>query len=150
MIELIAVVVFRKVYPARRAGSNHRENTAVLYPIQEFGRFFHNGKVGTEVSVEHFLIAQATERRDHFAGNGSSYLHTEFFAESRANRGSGLNDDVFARLERRVNSFDFRRFHKSARRTNVDTLTAHNTGRINETSVFRGSDDGLKPTVFKA
>ena len=150
MRKKVAVVVFRVVYPAGGAGSNHRKNAAVCYPRQKFGSLFHNGKIRAEVGVEYFFEAEPSESRNHFARCGSSDFHTELFADSRSYRGSGLNDDVFACFHSRVNLVDFRNFHKRARGTYRNALSAQNTGRVCETSVACGGDDSLETSSFKA
>ena len=146
----IRVVGFSVVDPAGRAGGDHGEGAAVLYAAEKLGSLFHDGKVSSEVGVVNLSKAEALESSDHLAGYGSTDLHAKLFAQSCANCGSGLNNNVLACCHSCVDESDFGLLGESTGGADAYALTAHDAGRRSERTVACGSNDGCKASVLEA
>ena len=149
MVKLICVISFAIVYPAGGAGSDHRKGAAVFHSVKKFGSFFHNGKVCAEVGIINFFEAKSSESCNHFAGNGGSDGHSEFFAESCADCRSGLDDHMTAESHCFVNFADFGFKHKSTGGTYGNALSAEDAGRFIKGSVSGRAYDCVEAAVFK-
>ena len=150
VIELIAIVILRIVYPAGRTGRNHGKHAAVFDAIEKFVCLLHNRKVCAEIGVKHFLESESAQSRNHFSGYESADRHIEFFTECGSHCGSGLNDDVFALSECLVNLVYFTHFHECAGGANAYALTAKDARNVGKTSVLSGSDDGFETSLLEA
>ena len=148
MVKLVCVIGFAVVYPTGRAGGDHRKNAAVFHSVKELGALFHDGEVCAEIGIINFFEAESSEGCDHFSGNRSSDGITEFFAESCADRGSGLNDYVASKGHCIVNFVDFGFEHQSAGGTNGNALSAEDAGGFIERSVSGRTDDCAESAVF--
>ena len=95
-------------------------------------------------------VSQTLERSNHFTRNEGADRHIEFFAKRRPNRRCGLYNDVFALAHSFVDFVDFGNLHQCARRAYAYALTAKDTGGVREASVFRRSNNRVKPAFFKA
>ncbi len=101
MIQLIRIIVLRKLDPAGGAGGDHRQNALVLYTLYELVGFLNNGQISAEVGVKHLIKTQTAQCRDHFAFHVGADRHTERFAQGRTNGGSRGHDHVLGRIRQR-------------------------------------------------
>ena len=149
MVKLIFIISFAIVYPTGGAGSDHRKNAAVFHSVEKFGSFFHNGKVCAEVGIVNFFKSESSESSNHFSGYGSADRHSEFFAESCADCGSGLNDNVAAESHCFIDFFNFGFKHKCTGGADGNALAAKDAGRFIERSVSGRAYDCVESAVFK-
>ena len=150
MLKLVGIIGLAEVDPAGRAGGNHRKSAAVFHSVEKLGALLHDGEVGAEVGVIDLLEAEAAERRDHFSGDGGSYLHSEFLAEGGADCGSGLDYNVATESHCLVHLVNFGFEHQRAGGANAYALSAEYAGGFAERTVSGRTDDGVEATVLEA
>ena len=146
----IAVEELHVVDPARRAGSDLREDTLVLDAEEELLRLFHDGEVSAEVGIEDAVEAQTMEGSDHLAGAVFfADLVAEFLSDGRADGRSGLDDDIFAGGHGHIDFVDLSLLRESAGRANLDALAALDARNFSEGTVRGRSDDGVEATLLE-
>ena len=119
------VEIFKVVDPARGARGDLREDTAFGDTVQEFLALFHDGEVSREVGVKDAVEAHSVESSDHLAGSVLfANLMSEFFGDGGADRWSGLDDNVFARLEGSIDFVDFAVLGEGAGWADLNALAA--------------------------
>ena len=141
--------MFDEVDPARAAARENRHlrgdgrvfealaslhgGEEVFHAADEFVAFFHDGKVGGEVRVEHFVKAEGAEAGDQFARDRRAGLEAEFLTDSDADGGSRADDDGLGRIVDGVpNLLDIADTGDGTDGAGVDALTAERAGRIGE------------------
>ncbi len=149
MIQQIAVVVFGEVDPARGAGGDHRQDSAIGQTAEEFGSFFHDGQVSAEVDIVDAFETEAAQGSDHLTGGRSADLVAEFLTDGGADSRSDLDNDMLAGFDSGIDLADLGLFKQSAGRADIDTLTALDTRRVGEAAVLGRGDDSLEAAVFK-
>ena len=129
----VGIICLAELDPSGRTGGYHRQNAAVLYALNKFVGFLHDGEVGAEVGVEYLIEAQSAERRSHLALNVGAYRHAEALAEGNSDGRSGVNNNVLLGIRNsREYIVDLILLGESAGRTCDDTLSAGNAGNVGE------------------
>ena len=82
---------FGKIDPSRAAGGECRALPCVK-ALQQFGTFFHDHEIGTEIGVDNDIRADPLQGGDDLALHIGAGRQTEFFAERNTNRRSELED----------------------------------------------------------
>ena len=145
MRDKFGVIVLAVFNPAGRAGGNHRQNAAVLEPLQKFVRFFDNRKVRGEVGVKYLVEAQTAQRGNHFAFDVGADMHTERLAERCANGRRGVdNDKFFGVIDCGEHLVGVVFFNNRAGRAVDDALTAGNARHVGKVFVERRADVRVK------
>ena len=144
-------VVFAVLNPSGRAGSDERELAAVLESAEEFGSFFHDGKVSGEVHVVYAVEAELLESSNHLAfGVGTGFI-AEAFTDGSTNGRSAADSNMLGRIGDRVEDLlGVVLFVKSANGTCNNALTAVDTRSFSELSIEERSNLGVETTVHHA
>ena len=143
-IEMLAVLD-----PAGRAGGDHRENTAVVYPVEKLRAFFHDGEVGGEVNVEYSVCAEPSHGGGELAGGGGADGHAEFFTDRYTHGGSGLEyNELVGIVESRPDCLGGILFGECARGAGCDTLTAVYAGDFGKILAEGRTYHGLEAAVL--
>ena len=146
--------MLEEVDPTRAAGSQDRQTDTLvafhelLDTAEKLGAFLHDGKVGSEVGVEHIVEAEATQGSGHLAGDDGAGGHAELFTEGHTRGRSRVDDDGLLRIV--DGSHDVAgvvHLSEGADRANLDALTAHDARRVDEVLLEGRSHDGAEATV---
>ena len=147
----VGVIGLAVLDPAGRAGGDHRQHAAGLDALHELVGLFHDGQVRAEVGVEDLVEAQAPEGAGHLAGDGGAHRDAEFLAEGGADGGSGLHDDVLARIgQGRPNLRGVVLLMQGAHGAGRDALAAVDAGHVVELQAPGGLDGGLEAAHHRA
>ena len=118
-------IVFAVLDPTGRAGCDEREVLAFLHSAEEFGCFFHDGKVCGEVHVVNAVKANAFESGNHLTFGIHAGLDAEAFADGGTDGRRGADRNVFGGIVDGIpNFFGVILFVERAYRASNDTLTA--------------------------
>ena len=113
----------------------------VFHAANEFVAFFHDGKVGGEVRVEHFVKTESAETGDQFARDRRAGLEAEFLTDCDADGGGRADDDGLGRIVDGVPDFlDIADTGDGTDGAGVDALTAERAGRVGERDHAGGTD----------
>ena len=113
--------------------------------MEDFGAFFHDGKVGGEVGVEHIVEAEAAEGGRELAGYDGAGLIAEFLAEGDADGGRGLRDNDLVRVAEVVEeTVRVVALGQGAGRAHRDALAAVGAVRLGEHAVEGRGDGGVE------
>ena len=141
--------MFAVFNPARRTGCDHREDSAVLYPVKEFMGFLHNRQIRTEICIKHFIKADAPKSCGHLAFHICSHRISEFFTESGTHSRSGLYTDILLRIGHGVkNLVNKIFFSQSPCRTDGNTLATGYAACLTESHVKGRTNIGFKASLI--
>ena len=146
----VAIIGFCIVDPTGRAGSDHGKLSAILDTAEKLGGLFHDGEVSCKVGVINLGEAQTLQSGYHLAGYGRADGHTELFAETCADSGSGLNDNMLALSEGHINFVDIGLSHESTGGANAYALAAHDAGALIQSETAGGANNGFKTALLEA
>ena len=147
--------MFEEVDPCRAAGGHNREFDTLVTrkecaeALKNLSAFFHNGKVRSEVCVEHVVKAQTAEGTCELPGNYSSGLVAEFLTKSDSYRWCGLgNDDLVGIADILEETVRIIALHKSSGRAHGNALTAVGAVRVRKHIIEGGGDSRIKSTPY--
>ena len=141
-------VVFAVLDPTGRAGGDEGEVLAFLHSFEEFGSFFHDGKVCGEVHIVNAVEAETLESGNHLAFGVNAGFDAEAFAEGCTDGGSGADRNVLGGIIDRIpNLRGVVLFVERAYGAGNDTLTAGYAGGGSERIFVCGADYGIKAAV---
>ena len=141
-------IVFAVFDPTGRAGCDKGKIFAFLHSAEEFGCFFHNGKVGGKVHIVNTVEAEAFESSNHLAFCIHAGFNAEAFTECCADGRSGANSNVLGRIaERFPDGLSIVFFIKCTNRASNDTLTAGDTRGSCERIFESSTDYGVETTI---
>ena len=137
----LRIIELAELDPSGRAGGDQRQYSAVLHSVDKLMGFLHNGHVGAEISVEYLIKAQAAQSGNHFALYVGADGHTEFLAQSGADRRSGLNHNMLLGIgDSGDHLVDLILFTQSAGGAVYDALAAGYAGHVAQI-LFKGAAD---------
>ena len=112
--------------------------------------FFHDGQVGREISVEHFVETEPAQRCDHLARDNRTAVHAERFAERHPGRRRSLHDDVLRRVaDGSPDRLGIVLFHDGRRRAYAGALPAIGAGSEFQPHFKRRRHHGVKTAFGK-
>ena len=148
MRQQIRIGDFNEVDPTRAAGSDHRQLSAGLQPMQQFMSFFEYRQVGRKIGIKHFVKTKPSERGNHFSCDNMTAVHAERFAECNTSCRRSLHDDMFGRITDCIpDCLRVILFNNGCRRTDAGALTAESTGRHFQSHV-KSRSYGCVKTAF--
>ena len=146
----VGIELFHKLDPARRTACEHWQDTALRYPLREFGSLFHNGQVRGKGCIEHAGKSDPAKRSDHFPVDILSRFHTKLLRQAdRDGRGVLYNHHFFRVGECSHHFIDIGMFRKSAGRADNNALSAIDAGGNIQSLVKRSADIGFASAINK-
>ena len=113
--------------------------------------FFDNGQVGGKLRIEHLVESETAQTRNHLSRYQTARSQTHRFTDADPDGRSGLNDDIFFRVQKIVEYLiSFIPFDNCAGRAHERALPAVRARNVAESLFHIGRDFALYAAVRKA
>ena len=140
--------MFAVLDPARAAGCDQRQSSAVLDSLKQFRAFFQDSQIGSRIRIEYLVKSQTQHSAYHLLCRSCTDRHTEFFANGSSYRRSRLNEnDLLGICDGRPYLIDGALFCNSAYRTGNEALTAVYAGNFTDSHAKSRSDRRIEASV---
>ncbi len=145
------IIMLAVLNPSGRARSNERKSTAILKSVKEFSCLFHNGKISSKICIKYICKSKSAESSNHFTLTVCADRSTEFLGNTRTNRRSSLNYNMFCRISKSCKYLiSLVNFIESTSRASFDTLTAIYTCTVSKINAKCTTNFGIKSAVISA
>ena len=133
--------MFCKLYPSRRTGCDHRQDTFFRDTLDQFMPLFYNSEIGGKLCIKDFIEAESAQTGNHLACHKSAGTHSHRFTDADTDCRCSLYNNYFLRIHKIFKHFIcVITFNNSTGWTHECALSAIRTGDVSKSFFHIGGN----------